>query len=108
MDFKIEESSNYQAIYNETKDEFYLLADDGIQEVPIDLYIPRKTQNIKIVHYDNTQNILDEETISKDSEVLLPVNDNEYYILYANYEDGTNKSLKMTIYNKGKVDFESQ
>lgn len=95
--FKIEESDNYTGNYNDKLDEYYLYSSED--ETKLNLYIPKRVENLEVKHYDKDNNVLTEDSYKVTDNIVLDSNSNDdYYILEAKYNDKDTDKIKLFIY----------
>ncbi len=103
----IEDDSNYDIIYNDKMSEYYLIVPEDVEKIPINLYIPRRLDNMHILHYREDGVLLESDEYEENKKVYLTTYDEDYFILDAKYFNTDKKTaLKVYIYNKDKVNLE--
>lgn len=91
------ESDNYKIQYNEKKSEYYLIGKE--EEIPLDLYVPEKSKEIIVKHYDKDNNIINEDKYSKTDNITLEINSNkDYYVIESIYENNNLDQIKLYVY----------
>lgn len=90
---KILDNDYYLIQYNTKKSEYYLITNEN--EVPLDLYLPNGTTEIKIQHLDKSQAIISEDAFTLNDSITLKTNSNQdYYLINTDNEE----QLKVTVY----------
>lgn len=97
--FKIQESDNYTIRYNGEKEEYYLVTNS--EKVLINLYIPNRVEDITVKEY-NGDNLINEATFPKDTEISLDKNNDNYYVLEANY-DKKKEDIKLYVFENSDL-----
>lgn len=97
---KLEEDQNYQIQYNTKLSEYYLIVKTNQTE--LSLYIPHKTQNINVYHYNKINELIEKTTYTKDEKITLKTNsiEEDFYLIEAEYNVDNKESIKVYIYNK--------
>ena len=96
-DFKLLEIDNYTGSYNEKLDEYYLYSKGDNTE--LNLYIPRKIDELNVEHYTDKGNLLSSTSFLVDADIILDCNGNgDYYILEAKHGNNDLDKIKIFIY----------
>jgi len=95
IDLKILNSDNYEIMYNTVDKEYYLMTDSN--KIPLDLYVPNRTKDIVITHYDENNNVIESKKYDKDEDIILETKQKEYYILTSNYLHNKKESFKFYV-----------
>ncbi len=95
IDVKLLKSDSYFIEYNTYENEYYLVTE--YDETVLNLYIPNRTEGIKVSHYNERDELLNVENKNLKDEIVLEAKDRDYYILTANYLDNKEKSMKLYI-----------
>lgn len=82
IDLKLLDSENYDIEYNVNEKEYYLMTSDD--KVLLNLYIPNRTEDIIITHYDVNNEKLEEEQYAPKDEIILEAKEKDYYVLKIN------------------------
>lgn len=106
LDLKILESDAYEIYYNDKSDEFYLLVNNDVDEVALNLYIPNRIEDIEINHYDMNGDFIKEIEYVKNKEIILETYNSDYYLITSNFSNKEEKSLKVFLYNKENVEIQ--
>ena len=96
-------SDNYETYKNEQKHEYYILVEDGIEEIPVNVYVPNFVYDLKIYRYNKDNKRI--ETIIYDSkkDLILKTDSDDYYIFESNFITTKKDSLKVSFQNKDLV-----
>lgn len=106
-DFSINENNNYKVVYNQKAKEYYLIAKKDISRVPVDLYIPKRLDNLYILHYREDGVLLEKQKYNPKKPFSLTTYDEDYFIFDASYFKTKEKNaIKVYVYNEDKVDLE--
>ena len=95
LDLKLLDSENYEIQYNVNEKEYYLMTNND--KVLLNLYIPNRTEEIVISHYDEKNIKIDEKTYKPTEEIILETKEKEYYILNINYLHNKKHSFKFYV-----------
>lgn len=91
--FKVKEGDNYSVQYNQTKEEYYIISESN--QADIRLYIPSSVKDITVKEY-NEESLISEASFSKEDTICLDKNNNNYYLLEANY-DKKKENIKLYV-----------
>ena len=107
---KILESKNYEIYYNKSNDEYYLVTDDNIEAVKLNIYRPNRVKELVLVHYDKDDKEI--ESINYDdneeSDISLKSYNYDYYVLHSTYLDNKHDKLKIYVYPKSRINTEKE
>jgi len=95
LDLKLLNSEDYEILYNKTEKEYYLITTN--EKVLLNLYVPNRTKEIKISHYDSNANLLEDKSYKPDAEIILETKETEYYILDVKYLHDDRYSFKFYV-----------
>lgn len=95
INLKILDSDNYNISYNVNEKEYYLITSND--KVLLNLYVPNRTKKIIITHYDENNNIIEEETYTPKEEIILETKEKEYYILNVHYLHNNKDSFRFYV-----------
>ena len=101
---KILENEMYDLYYMEKNKEYYLVAKENQDEIPLNLYIPNRTKTIEVNHYNNNDELLSSEEYKKDVEIVLETYSDDYYILVGNYKGNKKEDLKIFSYKANDIE----
>ncbi len=101
---KVLENEMYDLYYMEKTKEYYLVAKENQNEIPLDLFIPNRTETIEVNHYNNNDELLSKEEYKKDGEIVLETYSDDYYILVANYKGDKKENLKIFSYRANDIE----
>jgi len=96
LDLKLLNSKNYDIQYNVEDKEYYLLTTED--KVLLNLYVPNRVEKIIISHYDENDNVLEEEQYEPTDEIVLETMQKEYYVLNADYLSTDENSYAFKFY----------
>lgn len=100
---KILDSNDYQIFYNKNEKEYYLLVDNNLDEVNINLYKPNRLEELSIIHYNNENEVIDEINYENNKSIILNTYDNDYYVLKSKYKGNNTDDLKVIVYKEKDV-----
>lgn len=103
INIKILNSDNYELVFNDRLQEYYLITNDELSEIPINLYIPNRTKEITINHYDLEDNRIDKFKYDKKNDLILETFNNDYYSINVEYSNGSSEILKLYIFNESNI-----
>ncbi len=95
LNLKLLDGDNYDISYNTTENEYYLLTKDT--KVFLNLYVPNRTEEIKIIHYGVDNNKMEEKKYKPMEKIVLETKVREYYILKANFLGNKNETFKFYV-----------
>lgn len=95
LNLKLLDGDNYDVQYNTNEDEYYLLTTDT--KVFLNLYVPNRTEDIVITHYDIDNNLIEEKKYKPTEEIILETKEKEYYVLNVNYLYDNSESFKFYV-----------
>ncbi len=95
IDLRLLNSKDYSIQYNINEEEYYLMTDND--KVLLNLYIPNRTEEITIVHYDEEDNIIEEKKYKPKEEIILETKEKEYYVLNVEYLYDNEDSFKFYV-----------
>ena len=95
INLKILNSDNYEIQYNTVEQEYYLMTKEN--KIPLDLYVPNRTKDIVIIHYDENNNVIESKKYDKDEDIILETKQKEYYILTSNYLHNKKEAFKFYV-----------
>jgi len=98
LDLKLLNGDNYDIQYNIKEDEYYFMTSNT--KVFLNLYVPNRTEEIVVKHYDKSNEIIEEKKYKPTEEIVLETKENEYYILNANYLHNDSDSFKFYVLQK--------
>lgn len=98
INLKLLNSNHYKIYYNTNEKEYYLMTESN--KIPLDLYIPNRTENIVITHYDENNNIIESKKYKKEEDIILETKQKEYYVLTANYSHDEKEKFKLYVLKK--------
>jgi len=97
INLKLLESDNYSIQYNTKLSEYYLLVDEN--ETNLDLYVPNRTDELKVKHLDKNNEIIEEKIYDNDERIVLTsVSNDDYYLVEAKYDKDNVDFLKLYVY----------
>lgn len=100
----IEKDSNYEIFYNDKNNEYYLIVDEEAKEIALKLYIPNNTENIDINHYNEENELLEQNKYEKGKDIILTTYKSDYFILNSKYDNKKDSNIKVFVYNKDMVE----
>ena len=103
IDTNILSSDTYEVYYNKDKKEYYLLTEDNIDEIQLELYIPNRLKELDIEHYDINDKLLESSKYDEEADIKFKSYNSDYYVLKSVYKDKTD-NMKFYIYKKSSVD----
>jgi hypothetical protein len=107
IDTNILESESYTVYYNKKNDEYYLIVDDNIEEISLNMYIPNRVMELDIEHYNLNNELIDKGIFEEEKGIKLQAYKSDYYILKSRYELKTEK-LKVYVYPKRRVGLDTE
>ena len=105
IDTSILSSNSYEVYYNEKAKEYYLLTEDNIDEINLELYIPNRLEELYIEKYDTNNKLLESSKYDEESDIKFKSYNNDYYIIKSIYKNKTD-NMKFYIYKKSNVEIE--
>lgn len=103
INIKLLNSDNYDIIYNEKINEYYLIVDAALEEVPINLYIPNRTKEIVIYHLDLDGNNINKFSYNQKDDLILETYNNDYYSIQVTYSNNSTEKIKLYLYNESNI-----
>lgn len=91
-------SKNYDIKYNNKLKEYYIITNKN--KVSLDLYIPNRTKNIAVIHYDEKDNFIEETSYKPSSKIILQTKEDDYYIVEPLYSNDIKDSFKLYVLKK--------
>lgn len=95
IDLKLLDSDDYDIQYNVNEKEYYLMTYND--KVLLNLYVPNRTDEIIITHYDENDNILEQKIYQPDEEIILETKEKEYYVLNIHYLHNHKDNFKFYV-----------
>lgn len=95
---RIKESEQYAVQYNKNADEYYLITPKD--KISLEFYFPHDVDKLKVVEYDNENNIVEENENLLAEELVLESNTDNHYVFTAKYTNGEEE--KQTVYIFGE------
>ena len=102
IDTNILESESYTVYYNNKDKEYYLVTEDDIEEIVLNLYLPNRVMELDIEYYGLDNKLIDKEVFEEGKDIKLKAYKSDYYMLVSKYEIETEK-LKVFVYPKKRV-----
>lgn len=95
LNLKFLDSDAYDIKYNTEEEEYYLITSND--KVLLNLYIPNRTEEILITHYDENDEKLEEDKYAPKDEIVLETKEKEYYVLNITYLHDKKDSFKLYV-----------
>lgn len=94
-DFSILSSADYTIEHNGSEQEYYLIVKE--KETNLNMYVPNYIDEIVLKHYDEKDNILNEETYENKENFKIVADLDDYYVLSVKFGDKTD-DYKLLVY----------
>lgn len=91
-------SKNYEIKYNENLKEYYIITDKT--KVSLELFIPNRTKNITVIHYDENDSFVEETSYKPSSKIILQTKEDDYYVVESMYSNDEKDSFKLYVLKK--------
>ncbi len=98
INVKLLNSNEYTIQYNKKEHEYYLISNK--EKVGLNLYVPNRTENIEIKHYNKNNKIVEKKKYKKISNIILEAHTSDYYVLKVNYIENKTEKIKIYVYNE--------
>lgn len=101
---KILDSKDYKIYYNKELKEYYLLVDESLLQVDVNLYRPNRLKKLNVLHYDANGKLLEKFSDTEDKNIVLKTYNEDYYVLESKYANKKTDKIKVIVYKKSYED----